>query len=81
MISWICGIWKIKQSSKYNKKETDSDTENKLVTTSGEREEQGQKRGRRLRGTNYIRKINKQQGYIVQHKEYGQYFIITINGV
>ena len=51
------------------------------MTTSGEREEQGQKIGRRLRGTNYIRKINKQQGYIVQHKEYGQYFIITINGV
>ena len=26
-------------------------------------------------------KINKLQGYIVQHREYSQYFIITINGV
>ena len=26
-------------------------------------------------------KINKLQGYIIQHTEYSQYFIITINGV
>ena len=26
-------------------------------------------------------KINKIQGYIVQHREYSQYFIITINGI
>ena len=26
-------------------------------------------------------KINKLQGYVVQHREYSQYFIITINGV
>ena len=26
-------------------------------------------------------KISKLQGYIVQHREYSQYFIITINGV
>ena len=26
-------------------------------------------------------KINKLQGYIVQHREYSKYFIITINGV
>ena len=26
-------------------------------------------------------KINKLQGYIVQHREYSQYFIITRNGV
>ena len=26
-------------------------------------------------------KINKLQGYIVQHREYSQYFIITLNGV
>ena len=25
-------------------------------------------------------KINKQQGYVVQHRDYSQYFIITING-
>ena len=26
-------------------------------------------------------KINKLQGYIVQYREYSQYFIITINGI
>ena len=26
-------------------------------------------------------KINKLQGYIVQHKEYSQYLIITLNGI
>ena len=26
-------------------------------------------------------KINRLQGYIVQHREYDLYFIITINGV
>ena len=26
-------------------------------------------------------KINKLQGYIIQHREYSQYFIITINRV
>ena len=25
--------------------------------------------------------INKLQGYIIQHREYSQYFIITLNGV
>ena len=40
------------ESSEYNKKETDSDIENKLVVTSGEMEG-GQSRGRRLRDTNY----------------------------
>ena len=40
----------------------------------------GQYRGRWLRDTNdYIQ--NKLQGYTVQHKEYSQYFIATINGV
>ena len=26
-------------------------------------------------------KINKLQGYIVQHREYSQYFIIATNGI
>ena len=37
MISLLCRIWKIKQTGEYNKKETDSDIENKPVVTSGER--------------------------------------------
>ena len=40
----------------------------------------GLHRGRGLRGTNYYAQ-NKLQGYIVQHGEYSQYFIITLNGV
>ena len=59
--------------SKYSKKDTDS--ENKLVVTSvGER----QHRGRGLSGIKYCIK-NNLQGYIVQHREYSQYFIIIIN--
>ena len=30
---------------------------------------------------NTMHKINKLQGYIVQHREYNQYFIITLKGV
>ena len=38
MLSLICGIWKIKQTSEYNKTNRLTDIENKLVVTSGERE-------------------------------------------
>ena len=46
---------KIKQMNDYNKTVADSQiTENKLVVPGGERErEEGQQRGRGLRGTNY----------------------------
>ena len=39
--------------------------------------------GRGLRNTIYLFmcKVNNLQGYIVQHREESQYFIITINGV
>ena len=40
----------------------------------------GQYRDRGLKGTNYYIQ-NKLYRYIVQHREYSQYFIITINGV
>ena len=41
-----------------------------------------QDRDRGLRGTNIaMYKVNKLQGYIVQHRESSQYFIITVNGV
>ena len=42
---------------------------------------EGQDRGRELRGTNVVMYINKLQGYIVQHREYSQYFITNLNGV
>ena len=49
----------------------------------GEGSREGQERGRGLRGTNYytMYKINKLQGHTVQHREYSQYFIVTINGL
>ena len=37
--------------------------------------------GRGLRTTKYYHKTNKLQGYIVQHREYSQYFIITLKGI
>ena len=55
---------------------------NKWAVTSREREggkdkiEEGDKK---VKTTIY--KINKPQGYIVQHREYSQYFIITLKGV
>ena len=51
----ICEIQKIKQTREYNKKETDSDTENKQ--TSGYQWEEGKEeerdKGTQSRGTNY----------------------------
>ena len=38
MISHICGIWKVQLTGEYNKKETDSDIEDKLVVSSWEKE-------------------------------------------
>ena len=53
----------------------------KLGFTSGEEGRgDGQHSGRDLRGINYYRQ-KKLQGYITQHGEYSQYFIITTNGV
>ena len=58
------------------------DIENTLMVTSGEREG-GREIGVEdlcLLKAQIIRcKINRLQGYIVQHREYSQYFMITIN--
>ena len=73
---------KIKQTSEYNKRNRLTDIENKLVFISGEREVGRGKIGvgdEEVQTTMY--KTNKLQGYIVQHKEYSQYFIINLNGV
>ena len=40
----------------------------------------GQDRGRGLEMQTSRSKINKIQGYVVQHWEYSQYFIIILNG-
>ena len=58
------------------KKQTHRYTE--LMVTGGKKEEGSGKitNGRGLRVTNYkMYKINKLQGYIVQHRKYSQYFI------
>ena len=67
------------ESKKYKKllnikKNADSDIENKLVVFSGRR------KFRESRSARY-QVQNKLQGYVVQHKEYNQYFIITVNEV
>ena len=46
----------------------------------GEGQGEGKYRGKGVRGINYYVKT-KLQRYIVQHGEYSQYFIITINGI
>lgn len=49
-------MWNLKQQkNEYNKKKADSDIENKLVVTSGEKEgrEEEQYRSRGLRSTSY----------------------------
>ena len=51
--------------------------ENTLVVTSGEREAGRDSIG--VQTTMY--KINELQGYIVQHRQYSQYFIKTLNGI
>jgi len=45
------------------------------VVSSGDREE-GRRKGRTVRGRKYWEE-NKLQGYIIPHREHGQYFIIT----
>ena len=40
----------------------------------------GQNRGEDSEVQTIRCEINKLQGYIVQHREYSQYFIVTING-
>ena len=68
---------KIQWTSKCNKKEADSDIENKLVVTSVERG-----RGRMGWGNGRHKLLHKRQiqGCIIQHRKYSQYFLITVNG-
>ena len=73
------------ESQKYNElvnitRNIFTDLENKLVVTSWQREE---RRGNRGAGDEETQTIiqNKQNRYIVQHREYSQYYIITINGL
>ena len=59
-----------------------TDLKNKPVVTSGEKERRWGKIGvpdSDVQTTMY--KKHKLQGYIVQHREFSQYFIITLNGV
>ena len=55
---------------------------NKLVVTSGERVgRRGKSAVGDLEAQTTMYEINKLQGYIVQHREYSQYIIITLIGV
>ena len=46
----------------------------------GEGRREGQGQGYEIKKCKTMHKINKLQGYIVQHREYSQYFIITVTG-
>ena len=76
-------IWEIKKEDErvnVTTQKQDTDTENKSVLTSGERGGESSKIRKgdyEVQITRY--KINKIQGYNVQHREYTQYFIITLN--
>ena len=50
-----------------------------MVTSEREDERNKIRQGIEVQTTLY--KINKLQGYIIQHREYSQYFIITISEV
>ena len=54
---------------------------NKLVVTSREREGEGTDKDGDQEVQTTMHKIYKQQGCIIQHKEYSQYFTVTINGI
>ena len=52
-----------------------------MVTSREKESERGKIRVGDEEIQNTMCKINKLQGYIIQHREYSQYFIITLNGV
>ena len=51
-----------------------------VVVTNEKREGGGARQGQGVKIQITMYKINKLQGYIVQHREYNQYFI-TLNGI
>ena len=51
------------------------------MVTSGEREGRRGKTGVEYFEEQTVYKIDKQQGYIVQHREYSHYFVVTLSGV
>ena len=70
-INKLLNITKQKQTHKYREQ---------TGVASGERGRKGQYTGRGLRGRSYNVYSNL-QGYIVQHEDYSEYFMITLNGV
>ena len=72
-------MWNLKnKANKYNKTETYSDIENKLVIISGEREGEGQDRGRELRVKTTLYETNYKD-ILYSMGKYSSYFI-TLNG-
>lgn len=56
--------------------------ENKLVVTGGEGGwVEGQDTGEGLQIQTAVYNVNNSQGYTIQHQEYNQYFVKTLNGV
>ena len=68
--------------NEYNETNRLTDVKKKLVVARGERDERRVKieaENEEVQMT--MNKINKLQGYIIQHREYSQYFITTLNEI
>ena len=76
-------MWNLKKVNEYNKTETDSQIQRtNQWLPEGRKVEGGAKQVKgikRLQTASY--KINKSQGYNLQHREYSHYFIISLYGV
>ena len=73
-----------KQTNEYNKTESDSQIQRTnywLPVGRGKGEGAIEGQGIKRYELFIMYKRNKIQGYLVQHREYNQYFIITLNGI
>ena len=74
MISLICGSQKIQKTSEYNKKaDSQMQRTNQFLPMGGGNIGLGSGRYKLLG-------VRQTQGCTVQHREYSQYFVITMNG-
>ena len=85
MLYVVTYAWNLKNKIKeYNKAETDSQIQRINQWLPAGREKRG---GARKIGVadqevqTSVYKIKKIKGYIVQHREYHKYFVITLNGI
>ena len=83
IISLICEIYRKEQTNECNKNKIDSQIwDNKRAITSGEKEAgTGKLRVGNSEAQTTTYKLNKLPGCSIEHGEYSQYFVTTINGM